>query len=402
MTEPYAEIINCELEYLANYINHLVEFNEEYNKALLELCEKAESDNITKSEDMLKYEKEVKDYYDKAMSFYNDLRRIGESYQRNQDVYNDLISFNNRLEVANFPIYESGTLELITKKYELVSNQNLADGILTGAASEIKDNNQTGIDNVTNEENLDYKSSQEGQEDTPILLQGGLVYCHYNENTENGNEVTACNELNTDNSDFYVEDEAEQQGYAGDSIEAAAEYKLKAEEEQKKKAEELAKQRAIQQAKQTQKTQQPKQIPQSPSANWIMPVNGRVSSPYGWRIHPTLGTKKFHDGIDIGVIQNTPVKAVAKGKVIKTEWYNGYGKYIEIDHGNNIISFYGHLNEYKVSKGQFVEQGQIIALSGNTAGIGANGKVMTTGAHLHFGVHQNNNKVNPLDFIRNF
>ena len=393
MTEPYAEIINCELEYLANYINHLVEFNEEYNKALLELCEKAESDNITKSEDMLKYEKEVKDYYDKAMSFYNDLRRIGESYQRNQDVYNDLISFNNRLEVANFPIYESGTLELITKKYELVSNQNLADGILTGAASEIKDNNQTGIDNVTNEENLDYKSSQEGQEDTPILLQGGLVYCHYNENTENGNEVTACNELNTDNSDFYVEDEAEQQGYAGDSLEAAAEYKRKAEEEAKKKAEELAKQRAIQQAKQTQQTQQPKQLPQSPSANWIMPCNGRIVGYYGEK-RPT----HIHNGIDIAVPVGTPLKAVADGIIVEARNADGYGKFVVIEHnisGKIITSEYGHILRWTVSKGQKVKQGQIIAISGNEG--------RSQGPHCHLtlriGKYQGR-AIDPKEYIR--
>ncbi|MEE3349908.1 MAG: M23 family metallopeptidase [Candidatus Gastranaerophilaceae bacterium] len=159
---------------------------------------------------------------------------------------------------------------------------------------------------------------------------------------------------------------------------------MKTDEEQKKKEEQQNKQNSTN------------------KANWIMPCNGKISSPYGWRIHPTLKTKKFHDGVDIGVNLNTPVKAVASGIVVKAEWYNGYGKYIEIDYGNSITSFYGHLNEFKVCKNQFVKQGQIIALSGNTAGIGANGKVMTTGPHLPFGVHENGDSANPLDFIRNF
>ncbi len=159
---------------------------------------------------------------------------------------------------------------------------------------------------------------------------------------------------------------------------------MKTDEEQKKKEEQQNKQNSTN------------------KANWIMPCSGKISSPYGWRIHPTLKTKKFHDGVDIGVNLNTPVKAVASGIVVKAKWYNGYGKYIEIDHGNSITSFYGHLNEFKVCKNQFVKQGQIIALSGNTAGIGANGKVMTTGPHLHFGVQENGDSANPLDFIRNF
>jgi len=135
---------------------------------------------------------------------------------------------------------------------------------------------------------------------------------------------------------------------------------------------------------------------------WIMPCNGKITSPYGWRIHPTYGTKKFHDGIDIGISINTPLKAVASGKIVMAQWYNGYGKYIEIDHGNNIHSFYGHLNSYDVKVGDSVNLGQIIAKSGNSAGMDKNGKIMTTGPHLHFGIYQKGQSVNPLKFIKNF
>ncbi len=154
-----------------------------------------------------------------------------------------------------------------------------------------------------------------------------------------------------------------------------------------------------------QKPTQPKttslpSIPQQPTKT--MPVSGPITSPHGWRIHPTYGTKKFHDGVDIGVPINTPVKAVASGRIVMAQWFNGYGKYIKIDHGNNIHSFYGHLNSFDVKVGDYVNSGQIIAKSGNTAGIGKNGKIMTTGPHLHFGIHINGQSINPLDFVRNF
>lgn len=157
--------------------------------------------------------------------------------------------------------------------------------------------------------------------------------------------------------------------------------------------------------------QNPQPVPKSPhpkpssppqQSQKVIPVNGPITSPYGWRIHPTYGTKKFHDGVDIGVPINTPVKAATRGKVVMSQWYNGYGKYIEIDHGDNIHSFYGHLNTCDVKVGDYVNSGQVIAKSGNTAGVGKNGKVMTTGPHLHFGVHKNGQSVNPLDFVRNF
>ena len=129
---------------------------------------------------------------------------------------------------------------------------------------------------------------------------------------------------------------------------------------------------------------------------WIIPVprGHRITSYHGYRIHPVLHDKRFHDGIDINAFANTPVYAVADGFVVKAEWYNGYGNYIEIDHGNGIHSFYGHLNKIYVTKGMRVSQGQTIALSGNT-GLG-------TGEHLHFGVHKKGDTANPLEYLPGF
>ena len=141
--------------------------------------------------------------------------------------------------------------------------------------------------------------------------------------------------------------------------------------------------------------------PTTTQPKWIMPCKGnpRLSSPYGNRLHPTLKVVKFHDGVDIAVPLNTKVLAVADGTVTRVLWNGGYGKYIEIDHGNSLKSFYAHLNSWSVKQEENVKQGQVIGLSGNTAGIGKNGKIMTTGPHLHFGASKNGKTFNPLTYI---
>lgn len=132
------------------------------------------------------------------------------------------------------------------------------------------------------------------------------------------------------------------------------------------------------------------------AGSWVRPVQGQITSDFGWRYHPIDKKNKFHSGIDIGCQANSQVVAVAAGRIINTRWYNGYGNYIEIDHGvyngNKITSAYGHLNSFKVSPNDYVQKGQLIALSGNT------GK--TTGPHLHLEIKVNGNPVNPRNYIK--
>ena len=144
-----------------------------------------------------------------------------------------------------------------------------------------------------------------------------------------------------------------------------------------------------------------KEMKAEKKTDWIMPVSVkyRISSKYGDRIHPVLKEKKFHDGIDIAVPINTPVKAVADGIVERVLWNGGYGKYVQIKHNNSLSSFYAHLNSWDVKVGDVVKQGQEIAKSGNTAGKSSNGQIMTTGPHLHLGAKKNGKTVNPLFFF---
>ncbi|WP_433944287.1 murein hydrolase activator EnvC family protein [Paenibacillus sp. SN-8-1] len=123
-----------------------------------------------------------------------------------------------------------------------------------------------------------------------------------------------------------------------------------------------------------------------------LPVTGaRISSPYGYRIHPITGVKKLHTGTDFAVSEGTDVHAADSGNVIVAEWWNGYGNCVIIDHGNNIWTLYGHLSKINVQKGDNVKRGEVIAESGNTGA--------STGPHLHFEVRVNGTPVDPMPYL---
>jgi murein DD-endopeptidase MepM/ murein hydrolase activator NlpD len=130
---------------------------------------------------------------------------------------------------------------------------------------------------------------------------------------------------------------------------------------------------------------------QAPSAEYIKPVSGRISSPYGWRIHPILGYSKFHTGVDFAAASGTAVKAVKGGVVILAKYNSSYGNYIIIDHGNGVSSLYAHLKGFNTSLGSRVSQGQTIGFVGSTG--------MSTGPHLHFEIRVNGDHVNPANYI---
>ena len=117
-----------------------------------------------------------------------------------------------------------------------------------------------------------------------------------------------------------------------------------------------------------------------------------ITSPFGFRIHPVTGVYTGHTGVDIGVGTGTPVYAAASGTVIVASYgYGGYGVAVVIDHGSGISTLYGHCSSLKVSTGQTVSRGQVIALSGNTG--------VSTGPHLHFEVRINGTYVDPMQYF---
>jgi len=107
----------------------------------------------------------------------------------------------------------------------------------------------------------------------------------------------------------------------------------------------------------------------------------------GGRINPVTGKLKPHNGIDLSMPIGTEIFSIEEGTVIKTNFDSVSGLYIIIDHGNNLTSKYLHLSKIFVKLNEKVEQGQLIALSGNTG--------LTTGPHLHFSIQKNGIPIDP-------
>lgn len=121
---------------------------------------------------------------------------------------------------------------------------------------------------------------------------------------------------------------------------------------------------------------------------FLQPVSGRISSGFGLRQNPFKNKRTFHGGIDIVATKGTPVYSSQSGKVIFSGTAGGYGKLIVLSHKYGYKTFYGHLSKKLVSKGEWVEKGDILGRVGSTG--------LSTGPHLHFEIRRFNSKKNPL------
>lgn len=123
----------------------------------------------------------------------------------------------------------------------------------------------------------------------------------------------------------------------------------------------------------------------------MYPTIGPVTSNFGWRTHPILGTERFHSGIDFGADYGSLIYASERGRVIYADWYGGYGNAVIIDHGNGMTTLYGHCSELYVKDGDVVEKGQPISAVGSTG--------FSTGPHLHFELRANGEPVDPAAYL---
>jgi len=124
------------------------------------------------------------------------------------------------------------------------------------------------------------------------------------------------------------------------------------------------------------------------------PVIGQVefSSGFGIRSDPFLGRPAMHSGLDFRASTGDPVRATAYGKVVTAGWQGGYGKMVEIDHGNTLTTRYGHLSEINVRVGDIVRIGHVIGAVGSTG--------RSTGPHLHYETRIDGDAVDPQKFLR--
>jgi murein DD-endopeptidase MepM/ murein hydrolase activator NlpD len=123
------------------------------------------------------------------------------------------------------------------------------------------------------------------------------------------------------------------------------------------------------------------------------PVNGEIdlSSPFGVRIDPFLHVAAMHTGLDFRGDPGDPIRATAAGTVTNAGWSGGYGKMVEIDHGNGLSTRYGHLSEIDVDVGDEIRVGQIVGRMGSTG--------RSTGPHLHYETRIDGEAVDPQKFL---
>ena len=120
-------------------------------------------------------------------------------------------------------------------------------------------------------------------------------------------------------------------------------------------------------------------------------VKGWMSSPFGERVDPISGKKAWHEGMDFAGAKGSEVIAVANGVVVFAGYRDGYGQMVEISHGKDLRTRYGHHEEVLVHAGQSVKRGDVIALMGNSG--------RSTGPHVHFEVLKEGRPVNPARYV---
>lgn len=128
---------------------------------------------------------------------------------------------------------------------------------------------------------------------------------------------------------------------------------------------------------------------------WVYPVNARLNSNFGWRVHPIYGTKKLHAGVDFPVACGVPVGAAHSGRVIARTYNSGAGNKLIVSHGimngRLVTTSYHHLQGFAKPVGAQVSAGETVGYVGTTGS--------STGCHLHFETHEDGNAVNPAKYL---
>ena len=130
----------------------------------------------------------------------------------------------------------------------------------------------------------------------------------------------------------------------------------------------------------------------SSSEKWLKPcAYSRVSSPFGYRIHPVTGEWAMHKGVDLPAPKGTPIYASRSGYVTIATYHSTAGNYVTINHQDGYTSVYMHMTHDVVSVGEYIKAGELIGYVGNTG--------RSKGYHLHFGITYDGSYVNPMNYI---
>lgn len=177
------------------------------------------------------------------------------------------------------------------------------------------------------------------------------------------------------------------------------EEELRRQQEEERKRKEAAERKRLEDARREAENNNSSESSNASSGNhtgtgvytWPTPSTRRITSYYGWRIHPIYGDNRFHKGIDIGASYGTNIVAADSGRVVEARYNGSYGNCVKIDHGNGTETLYAHCSQLVVNVGDTVDRGQLIAYVGSTGA--------STGPHLHFEVRVNGACVDPLAYV---
>ena len=126
--------------------------------------------------------------------------------------------------------------------------------------------------------------------------------------------------------------------------------------------------------------------------DFVTPLFGNITSPFGERIHPITNVREMHTGIDIDINAGTDVLSASDGTVKKVGVDERFGNYIIIEHNDTFKTCYAHLSEALKNEGDKVSKGEMIGIAGETG--------LTTGKHLHFEIRKGEERVNPQTYIK--
>jgi murein DD-endopeptidase MepM/ murein hydrolase activator NlpD len=137
--------------------------------------------------------------------------------------------------------------------------------------------------------------------------------------------------------------------------------------------------------------EQPGSAPAPARIAW--PLDGRISSRFGWRNDPINGERRFHYGLDLAAAEGTSIQAPMGGRVVRSEFAEGYGNVLVLDHGRGLTTLYAHNSKNLVKEGDWVKAGDVVAKVGSTG--------RSTGPHLHFEVRRHGRRMDPMAVLNN-
>lgn len=120
------------------------------------------------------------------------------------------------------------------------------------------------------------------------------------------------------------------------------------------------------------------------------PVQGEITSRFGYRVHPILRIGRLHQGVDVRAAWGTPIVAPADGRVVQASWNGGHGRQVRLAHDGGISTSFSHLSQFAVAPGTLVRRGQVIGFVGSSG--------FSTGAHLHYELHRHGRPIDPESF----